>query len=513
MADAGASSPRFRRLLDKFPALPSLYFRYSYVGLPRGISPSVGLRFCVRFSIPGSTPAAAFRPRRQARRPFSFLAVMPAISFGATDAHPRTAEETQALARLAVDLQGIVGDAQVFRISNCFNHSDAILRYFEVVDVHTCADLVYSWGPIAALVSSLEGPQAADVTAWLMADADATFTWSNSADAARYAADKGRVVGRLIRVFQEALRLVRTEREGVAGVEEDTSLLPIQKDSCMQWNVQLYGYSYPPSELASSAVLGRLFRGFTSSIPVLSLEKIMAQNEAPSSDAFTVDPSSGIFTRKKPKAKISSVMDFFYRLGLLMNSWVFTGAAHSAPVADWSGGATFGKIGARRVQITRSGAQKYVERYRNFANKFADNVNYLVVFEYRVRKLVPDLFAEGVILEAALLQAFDGMRGEISAYQRKRPAQGETPLGKLPRRDGPPKPTSAFDKAKGAQGFDPSRRTCQKTEDGKQICKRHNDKADGGCKFGNNCKFEHACDVMVNGKACGSRDHHRLTHP
>ena len=69
-----------------------------------------------------------------------------------------------------------------------------------------------------------------------------------------------------------------------------------------------------------------------------------------------------------------------------------------------------------------------------------------------------------------------------------------------------------FDFAKKAKGFIPTIRTAQKNAAGEGLCKAYNDRRNGDCKFGANCKFKHQCDVLVNGTACGAEDHCRLTH-
>ena len=80
---------------------------------------------------------------------------------------------------------------------------------------------------------------------------------------------------------------------------------------------------------------------------------------------------------------------------------------------------------------------------------------------------------------------------------------------------GAPKPGSAaFEFAKKQKGFNDSRRTAAKGPNGEILCKAWNDQRDGPqCKFGANCKHKHACDVLVDGKACMAEDHCRMTHP
>ena len=47
---------------------------------------------------------------------------------------------------------------------------------------------------------------------------------------------------------------------------------------------------------------------------------------------------------------------------------------------------------------------------------------------------------------------------------------------------------------------------------GTPICKQWNDGRK--CKFGQSCKFEHRCDVIINdrGEVCGSKKHTRYGH-
>jgi len=124
---------------------------------------------------------------------------------------------------------------------------------------------------------------------------------------------------------------------------------------------------------------------------------------------------------------------------------------------------------------------------------------------------VPDMFSERTRYGAALVEAFNVLRGEIASFTPKKRAG---PPG-LP---GPPggggtSGLSPFAFAKKAKGFIPNIRTAQKNAAGKSLCKSYNDRRNGECKFGANCKFKHQCDVLVDGKACGATDHCRLTHP
>ena len=138
--------------------------------------------------------------------------------------------------------------------------------------------------------------------------------------------------------------------------------------------------------------------------------------------------------------------------------------------------------------------------------------------EQRVRALWPDFRAEGYSLASCMYLSLDQMRGEIYSFvppQKRQHVQPSLTGGPkpLPSPDHKRPGSERFEKAKASFGFVEGVRTARSLEDGKLICKHYNDRRNNtDCPYGARCSFAHACDVIVDGKVCGSRDHHRLTH-
>ena len=437
------------------------------------------------------------------------------VTFGPTAANPKTAEETASIARFAAEASAPIDSIEIWRVNNAFNHTDGILRMFAAANAFTVLAILQIDGRIAQHVAATTSPTAEDVIAFLESDAGSNFTWLH-ADAA-LVADKNRVAGRLIGLFNNLLAIARRPNSG--DVDDDrVSLLPSQNESCTAANRRLYGYSPNPSGLAIMSVLGKMFKGFsTGTIAVLSLDKMIAQNEHAPNERFHFDVSTNTFAKKRAGAKVHGMTDFFYRLSLRSNGLAYVGCVFVADSATWTGCGDAAKLGASYFQFTRRDAERYAEMWRPYASKFESHADMAMRLDYKIQKLIPDMFAERVRYGHALVEAFNVLRGEIASFQpRQLPPKRSFPPPGDPREKRDLDRAivgTAFEVAKKSRSFDSNLRTAQKNEAGELLCKPFNDRRDGDCKFGANCRFKHQCDVLVNGKACGSTEHHRLTHP
>ena len=136
----------------------------------------------------------------------------------------------------------------------------------------------------------------------------------------------------------------------------------------------------------------------------------------------------------------------------------------------------------------------------------------IISLEASCRRVWTDLFAEHWQLASAMRESVRDVTSIVNMEARTPP--------KLPKARSPPSvlnpkgtpPASGFKRSfediKKLDGFVTGLRTV-KDHNGKAICKRF---ADGrGCDFKDKCKFEHVCDVDVDGKACG-QPHSRKDH-
>ena len=443
------------------------------------------------------------------------------IGFGATAVAPRTAAEDAQLGQLSPELSASVIRAAVFRITNCFTNDNAFMNMLLNNGCTTPREVLYFDARIAQHAGATTEPSAADAISFLAADAGANLTWNNAGDAPQLLIDQNRVAGRVLLLFSDLLSIVR--QPAAADVDDDrVSLLQNQNASCSAANLRFYGTVFSPSELPVNNILGKIYRGFVSGmIPIIPLDKIVAQNEVSSAEKFHFDVAAGVFAKKRSAAKISSMSDFLFRLSMRNNGMAYIGIVFTVDEAVWGGCLPASKVGPHPgtcVQFTRRDGARYLECWRPYLAKFENNLEHLVRFDYKIQRLVPDMFAERVRYGSALVDAFNVMRGEIATFTpRKRGGPpgltgqtGQTGGGGGGGGGGDGK--TPFDFAKKAKGFIPTIRTAQKNAAGEGLCKAYNDRRNGDCKFGANCKFKHQCDVLVNGTACGAEDHCRLTH-
>lgn len=445
---------------------------------------------------------------------------MPVIVFGHDEANPVTAAETAAISRFSGEVSSLLLSIGLFRIENCFNNSDALIRFFTAHSAFGAQAILHLDARVAQYALATEGaPTAADVLAYLESDLNTTFTWNNANNAAQLAIDKNRVAGRLMMLLIEAIRFVR--RPDVTDAGDDDRLLSIQNESCAQANKRIYGFSFFPSQMPTTNILGKFYRGYsTGTFPVVSVDKIFAQNEQAANEKYQFDAASNTFAKKRPNARIGNPSDFMHKLEIRCNGLAFVGCVFIVDDATWSGCTAVAKVGTSYCQYTRRDSEKYLEAWRPYVSKFANNIDFLVRLEYKIMKQVPDMMADKVRLGQAQMDAFAMFRGEIATYQpRSNPNPNPSPRApKAPRAgpnggDPPKAPESPYAIARRNPDFNERARTAEKNENGELLCKRHNDRRDGDCKYGNNCKFKHQCDVLVDGKACGSTTHCRKTHP
>ena len=117
------------------------------------------------------------------------------------------------------------------------------------------------------------------------------------------------------------------------------------------------------SELPVNNVLGKIYRGFVSGmIPIIPLDKIVAQNEVSSAEKFHFDVASGAFAKKRSSAKKSTMSDFLFRLSMRSNGLAYIGIVFTVDEAVWGGSARsalvvepsgFGRHDVRRTCFLR----------------------------------------------------------------------------------------------------------------------------------------------------------------
>lgn len=433
-----------------------------------------------------------------------------------------TPADVSAAANAAMNsLQAGLGESiRASGMYNCdrLNPPNGFLLFLASLSVVSFPTLIYSYGPFAALRDSGAVLPTNDVVrTWLETDADNTFKWTSS-DAGDLAVHKERVVGRVLMILSDAQAFVQAP---VTPQEDDEAPITVaSKASCERAISAVYGASILPSNLPMSSMLGKMWRGMTSVMFVFRLTSVLAQNENGGEDTFEL--AEGGIRKKRKRVRIATMTDFFFRLQLLMNGFVFIGVAFLAPTKDFGGEASHGLAGGKRYQFSRVDKDYYIEFWYKVAQRFENAVEKAIHFENQVRQLVPNFQSEGFSLASSLRLALAEKRTEISGWFRpiKQPTipggpvargAGQPPGGGNP---GQNAGQQRFDKAKAAAGFDPNKRTCSHTADKRQICKHFNDRRNNTeCPFGANCRFVHCCDVLVDGKCCESRDHYRLTHP
>ena len=166
-----------------------------------------------------------------------------------------------------------------------------------------------------------------------------------------------------------------------------------------------------------------------------------------------------------------------------------------------------------RLQFSRAGKDAYLKWLRSLGNRLGEpGLGLLISIEMDCRAQWVDAFHSGIQLESVVRQAIVDKQGsadqKITAFKGRRAGPPDNTLGGP--KPGGPKPGGAKDFTK-LPNFDPDLKTGPK-HNGKQICKMWNDGRK--CKFGQSCKFEHRCDVIINdrGDVCGSTQHTRYKH-
>ena len=196
----------------------------------------------------------------------------------------------------------------------------------------------------------------------------------------------------------------------------------------------------------------------------------------------------------------------------LCASGVFVAASFDAPTGVWSGDATRGVVRGTRKQFTMLDKDYYLEFWRRYANQFKDKVDKIISLEASCRRVWTDLFSERWQLASAMRESVRDVTSIVNmeAHTPPKPPKLRSPPTTLNPKVTTPIPGAkrSFDDFKKLEGFVAGLRTV-KVHNGKAICKRF---ADGrGCDFKDKCKFEHVCDVDVDGKACG-QPHSRKDH-
>ena len=329
---------------------------------------------------------------------------------------------------------------------------------------------------------------------------------------------KTRVAGR---VCLWALPLIRMARSATSdrAEEPDAPLASSTTNSVDSVYLSCYGETPAPSSLPMSRIIAQLFRGMSSTFPVLRLQHMvsMADPRCLDDDVWKQGSAPGEYKKSHKKAKCSDPASFLSCLGLMLNGVVYIGAYFLAPAADWSGDPNKGIVAGKRRQVARADVALYYEFYVGVAERFRPNMGKLIAVEASIRARWTDDFRFKVRLGECITTSIISQRGVVMQ---------EAALVNLPRPNPNPRPTGGGG-AGGGQlndgqkrkfadiaklpGFKEGLRTCAKTEDGHEICKFYND-ARKCFKTAATCPKRHVCDVMVDGKACGSTQHNRLNH-
>ena len=433
-----------------------------------------------------------------------------AVTFGAM---PLSGDEQTALDSFDHQFSDVLIQSGLYRVS-LLQPTHGLLKFFSGnMGIRTVNDFVFSNSKFAecyaSSASAVTMPQASDVLTYIEMRTDTDFKYVSSITDLDQVKD--RVVARVLFLLRLALeQAARSQPEDVAG--DDDPMPRTTKASCEGVWSRKYGEEIQPSSLAQSSVLGKLHRGIHSGVfPLVKVQSIVPSDSflAQESDEMVLTQHN-TWKRKRAGSRVQSIEQFLSLLEILMNSTAFVSISAPAPAATWRGDPTCGLVAGDRVQFSRRGVTVYMKWVRELAARVGDNgLPLLISMEASCRKEWVDPFRGKLQLESCMLQSTRAVMGECLARVAQQRQNLLKPRGGLHEPGGPKRLT--YEDVSKKPNFKPGVRTGNKTRDGKQVCKPSQDGR--GCRFGGNCKFEHACDVMVGDHICGSTSHTRYDHP
>ena len=422
------------------------------------------------------------------------------VVFGSNPIPPAVSDK---LSRFDFILRQGITQSGIYSVS-VITPDSGIFDYLIEIEAFTARDLIYSHADFAAKVSNgLPGlPEAKNFL--IGAVAMGKFSW-NAAGTSAFDNHQQRVIGRLLMVIHSCMGACKDPVD--VSADDDSPMTNGQHESCELRYKALYGEQMEASQLVCVGMLGKIARGLaTRNLPAIRLSSVYSQTDdrARAEDSALFMDGSGALKKRQKTVKIPTPSAFIERLSLLLFSVAFVAVQEPAPADKWSGDPEEGVVASTRLQLSRSGVQRYIH-FWNDQIRASSDVAKLVELESKMRSLWNDPFRRHRSLQCCMLDSVKDFQGVVTASLAYVPP---TPIKALAGKLG-----DKLSKVDYAQlpGFDPDISTVKKTKDGKQICKFYN--IPKGCNFGASCKSAHVCDVkMPDGSACGSTTHIRTGH-
>ena len=416
---------------------------------------------------------------------------------------------------------------------DCVTPTYGVIKFLTAMGVTDEHTFCYVTGEIGAFVGSKDRPPFEAVQRLFGMRDDPMFVWNESADNAKLQREQSRVQGRFIFVLHACFDNAPTADD--VDLMEDAPLPPSKKEPCDRAFLNLYHWTLNVHQLPNLKILNVQYKCLTSrNFVFIDLRKVLCQfddkDDVDERDDVVVQQRGDKLQLRKPKKgqRIVDVADFLYRLHLVCVGFAFLAPVFPAPTDKWRGDSEAGVVRGVRFQCSFQGILQYYSFWERTSREPGWTLDRIVAAEKTMRKSWHESYREYTSLECCAMDSITTYRGtteagRLAAVQVRNllneynlsPNKGKQP-GASFRRPGDEE-TPKRVKYDDLPGFDPAISTMAKTVDGKQICKPFNDNRQGkGCKFGDKCKFAHACDVVVerDGKkaACGSLEHNRLNH-
>jgi len=439
------------------------------------------------------------------------------------------------LDRLESQLRYILESKGIHLVSALNPPSGLLDLFVTTLGANTLEDFCYAYGPFAAKIDAGNAITMEEVEAFLTTFA-AQLTWVHAAgNDAVLAAHKTRVCGRILLVLKLAANQYRPGENRAPDEPMETAC----KETCTKQYEFLYGEPVRPNDLPSLSVLGQMHNGIKGNFLAIPLKRLFTMNDelrggGQAPHYQLVDPATGAYAKKEKSMRFRNSEAVLDAIKTFVLGLVFVCSIAMAPAGDWLGDAYTGIVRGVRYQFSRAGGRKWIEFWEKVARRMPNDADAIVRLEYMVRSTWTDTFANSVQLESCMLHSIRDHAGEVwaevgvisSAKKRKADDAARNPSQHQLRKGGLGAGRDVTDltqpgagwtkdknyvKAKDANGFDPRLKTYN--GDSPKVCKAHNDKRDGECKYGAKCKFAHKCDVLLaDGKPCLSTTHCRLGH-
>ena len=430
------------------------------------------------------------------------------ISFGSL---PMSDAQTNAMSVFDHHLGDYLTQTGLFSISAIEPEHGFLLFLHNVLGIVDVNTFVYSYTHFAAAVGGTRPTPERFLDFFEMHGTEFKIVDAISGDNVGRAKD--RIVARIMRLLDLCIQSIPSGSIEDGGDEEPISFTT--KDTLEKVYPKKYGQEIQPSELPSPVVLGKMYRAVMSgSFSLIKITSIVPQNafSLSAKDDELIMTSSGGFKRKRENSKIQNLEKFYQLMEVMMQGYVFVSVGAPAPYPEWGGRPDYGKVAGTRLQFSRAGKEAYLRWIRSLGNRLGEpGLGLLMSIEMDCRAQWVDAFHSGIQLESVVRQSIIDKQGsadqKITAFKGRRVGPGNPPGGSKPEglKPGGPKDYSKL------PNFDPDLKTGAKYK-GKLICKMWNDGRK--CKFGQSCKFEHRCDVVINdrGDMCGSDKHTRYNH-